>query len=151
VFGTCRGFDSFELYLVLIALALVLNGMSENLDSWSGGGWGVFIAPTTKPTIGEAVYRWAHQTIRCASHVTQSLGFSRFRPLELRLLGASDSLVPHRTNFSLSGAPSGAVLTLRKLSTTVRAHCSLLHTTVGAVTVAPLGAPDSPVLHWTVR
>jgi hypothetical protein len=31
VFGTWRGFDSFELCLVLIALALVLNGMSEKL------------------------------------------------------------------------------------------------------------------------
>jgi hypothetical protein len=48
---------------------------------------------------------------------------------------------------SLSGAPSGAALTLRELS----AHCLLLQTTVGEVAVAPLGAPDSPVLHWTVR
>jgi hypothetical protein len=40
VFGTWRGFDSFELCLVLIALALVLNEMSEKLDAWSGGGWG---------------------------------------------------------------------------------------------------------------
>jgi hypothetical protein len=30
-FGTWRGFDSFELCLVLIALALVLNEMSEKL------------------------------------------------------------------------------------------------------------------------
>jgi hypothetical protein len=35
---TWRGFNSFELCLVLIALALVLNEMSENLDTWSGGG-----------------------------------------------------------------------------------------------------------------
>jgi hypothetical protein len=42
-------------------------------------------------------------------------------------------------------------LTLRAQSRTV--HCSLLllHTTVGAVAVAPLGTPDSPVLHQTVR
>jgi hypothetical protein len=56
-----------ELCLVLIALALVLNEMSEKLGSWSGGGWGVFIAPTTKPTVGEAIYRWAHRTVRCAT------------------------------------------------------------------------------------
>jgi hypothetical protein len=41
VFETWRGFDSFELCLVLIALALVLNGMSEKLGSlewrWFGG------------------------------------------------------------------------------------------------------------------
>jgi hypothetical protein len=28
---------------------------------------GVFIAPTTKPTIGEAVCRWAHRTVQCAT------------------------------------------------------------------------------------
>jgi hypothetical protein len=72
---TWRGFDSLELCLVLIALALVLNEMSENLDAWSGGGWGVFIALNHHIAVGEAVYRWAHQIVRCASHVTQPLGF----------------------------------------------------------------------------
>ena len=46
---------------------------------------------------------------------------------------------------SLSGAPSGAALTLHELSR----HCSrtihLLQTTVGVVAVAPHGTPDSPV------
>ena len=41
VFGTWRGFDSIELCLVLIALALVLNEMSEKLGClewwWLGG------------------------------------------------------------------------------------------------------------------
>jgi hypothetical protein len=41
VFETWGGFDSFELCLVLIALALVLNGMSEKLGYlewwWLGG------------------------------------------------------------------------------------------------------------------
>ena len=41
VIGTWRGFDSIELCLVLIALALVLNEMSEKLGClewwWSGG------------------------------------------------------------------------------------------------------------------
>jgi hypothetical protein len=35
--------------------------------------------------------------VRCASHVTQPLGFWRCRPLELCLLVAPDSPVPHRT------------------------------------------------------
>jgi hypothetical protein len=52
---------------------------------------------------------------------------------------------------SLSGAPSGAALTLRELSV----HCSLvtrmLESTVALATVAPLGTPDSPVSHRTVR
>jgi hypothetical protein len=54
--------------------ALVLNAMAENLDALKCGGWGVFIAPTTKMAVGEAVCRWAHQT----SHVTQPLGFDRW-------------------------------------------------------------------------
>jgi hypothetical protein len=36
--------------------------------------------------------------VRCASHVTQPLGFGRFRPLELCLLVAPDSPVPHQTD-----------------------------------------------------
>jgi hypothetical protein len=35
--------------------------------------------------------------VRCASHVTQPLGFERSRPLKLCLLEAPDSLVPHQT------------------------------------------------------
>jgi hypothetical protein len=76
-----------NLCLVLIALALVLNVKSENLDALKCGGWGVFIAPPTKMAVGEAVCRWAHQTVRCATghcpvwqprHPTV-----RVRPLEL--------------------------------------------------------------------
>jgi hypothetical protein len=58
---------------------------------------GVFIALTTKPTVGEGCCRWAHRTVRCASHITQPLGFWWFWPLELWQLGTSDSPVPHRT------------------------------------------------------
>jgi hypothetical protein len=53
----------FDLCLVLIALALALNVKSENLDALKCGGWGVFIAPTTKMVVGEAVCRWAHRTL----------------------------------------------------------------------------------------
>jgi hypothetical protein len=76
-----------NLCLVLIALALVLNVKSENLDSLKYGSWGVFIAPTTKMAVGEDVCRWAHQIVRCATghcpvrqprHPTV-----RVRPLEL--------------------------------------------------------------------
>jgi hypothetical protein len=52
--------------------------MAENLDALKCGGWGVFIAPPTKMVVGEAVCRWAHRTVRCASHVTQPLGFDRW-------------------------------------------------------------------------
>ena len=54
-------------------------------------------------------------------------------------------------HYSLSGAPSGAALTLRELSV----HCSRcrrpLESTVALGAVAPVGAPDSPVTHWAVR
>jgi hypothetical protein len=46
-----------------------------------------------------------------------------------------------------SGAPSGAALTLRELSAHYSHNVHLLQTTVGAVAIAPLGTPDSPVLH----
>jgi hypothetical protein len=39
---------------------------------------GLFIAPTTKVIVGEGFYRMAHRTVRCASHVTRSLGSDRW-------------------------------------------------------------------------
>jgi hypothetical protein len=53
--------------------ALVLNVMVENLDALKCGGWGVFIAPTTKMAIREAVCR-----VRQPRHPTVMV-----RPLEL--------------------------------------------------------------------
>jgi hypothetical protein len=56
--------------------ALVLNAMAENLDALNGGCWGVFIAPTTKPTVGVGLLSMGTpDTVGCASHVTQPLGF----------------------------------------------------------------------------
>jgi hypothetical protein len=52
---------------------------------------------------------------------------------------------------SLSGAPSGAALTLRELS----AHCAVvsrpLESTVALVSRCSAGTPDSPVTHRTAR
>jgi hypothetical protein len=42
-------------------------------------------------------------------------------------------------------------LTLRAQSALFTVHCTLLQSIVGAVAVTPLGTPDSPVLHRTVR
>jgi hypothetical protein len=58
--------------------ALVLNAVAENLDALKCWWLGVFIAPTTKVTVGEAVCHMAHWTVWCASHVTQPLGFDRW-------------------------------------------------------------------------
>jgi hypothetical protein len=97
---------------VLNAIALVWNVLAENLDALKCGGWGVFIAPTTKVAVGDGCCRMAHRTVRCTSHITQPLGFDRW----------SSDLWGHRTSrwctrqsggatdshCSLSGAPSGA-------------------------------------------
>ena len=73
----------------------------------------------------------------------------RVRPLTAETTGQSGSAPD--SHCSLSGAPSGAALTLRALS----AHCSVvnqpLNSTVALATVALLGTPDSLVLHWTVQ
>jgi hypothetical protein len=47
--------------------ALVLNAMAENLDALNEWWLGVFIAPTTKVAVGEAICRMAHRTVRCAT------------------------------------------------------------------------------------
>jgi hypothetical protein len=75
--------------------------MAANLDALKCGGWGVFIAPTTKLTVGEGFCRMAHRTVRCATgHCPvrqprhQAVGV---RPLELLTSGPPDSPVVHRT------------------------------------------------------
>jgi hypothetical protein len=50
--GLIEALILLNLCLELIALALVLNAMAENLDSLKWWWLGVFIAPTTKPTVG---------------------------------------------------------------------------------------------------
>jgi hypothetical protein len=126
----------------LNALALVLNVLAENLDALKCGGWGVFIAPTTKVAVGEGCCRRAHRTVRYTSHVTQPLGFDRW----------SSDMWGHRTvTIHCPVRLLAPALTLRVQSRTV--HCSLLllQTTVGAVSRCSAGTPDSPVLHRTVR
>jgi hypothetical protein len=130
--------------------------MAENLDALKCGGWGVFIAPTTKITVGEGFCRMAHQTVRCATgHCPvrqpchQAVGF---RPLELLTAGSSDSPVVHRT-----GPVHCPVRLLAPALTSACAvdivHCLPYHCRrpLARVVVAPLGAPDSLVLHRTVR
>jgi hypothetical protein len=100
----------------------------ECLDGWSGGGWGVFISPTTNSTVAEGCCRWAHRTVRCATgHCpVRQPRHPTVRVLVVSTVGALTSwgtrqsdAAPDR-HCSLSGAPSGAALTLCELS----AHCS---------------------------
>jgi hypothetical protein len=108
--------------------ALVLNAICWKLGCLKWWWLGVFIAPTTKPTVGEAVCQWAHRTVRYATRhcpVRQPC-HPTVRVLTVSTVGALTSwgtrqsgVAPNRY-YSLSGAPSGAALTLRELST----HCS---------------------------
>jgi hypothetical protein len=121
----------------------------KNLDAWSGRGSGVFIAPTTKPTVGEAV---SHRTVWCASQVTQLLGFWQFWPFELRQLGASDSPVPHRTTTVHCSVRLLALLWLyANCPRTVHICRRPLESTVALLSRCSTGIPDSPVTHRTVR
>jgi hypothetical protein len=124
--------------------ALVLNALAENLDALKCGGWGVFIAPPTKMAVGEAVCRWAHRTVWCASHVTQPLGFDRW----------SSDRWGHRTVRWCTGQSLFTVWCAfwRCSDFCVNCPCTvhLLQTIVGAVAVATHGTPDSSVLHRTV-
>jgi hypothetical protein len=117
------------------------------LDCWSGGGCGVFIAPNHQ------FNRWGRlrsmgvpDSVRCASHVTQLLGFWRFWPFELCLHVAPESPVPYQTGIVHCSVRLWWLLSLlHELS----AHCScgrrLLQPTVALSSRCSTSAPDSPV------
>jgi hypothetical protein len=145
--------------------ALVLNTMAENLDVLKCGGWGVFIALTTKMVVGETVCRWAHRTVRCATGhcLVRQPRHPTVRVLMVSTVGAltdwgtGQSGAAPNSHCSLSGAPSGAALTLRALSMHCSrslftfaddrwrsSHCSAWHTGHSGAT------PDSPVNYSAV-
>jgi hypothetical protein len=73
----------------------------------------------------------------------------RVRPLELLTCGPPDSPVVHRTGpVHCPVRLLAPALTLRAVRTV---HCTLLQSTVGAVSRYSAGTPESPVLHRTVR
>jgi hypothetical protein len=122
-------------------------------------GWlGLFITPTTKPTVGEDVCRWAHWTVRCSTRhcPMRQPCHPTVRVLTVLTVGAlttwgtGQSGAAPDSHCSLSGAPSGAALTLHELS----AHCSRcrrpLESTVALLSRCSAGTPDSPVTHRTV-
>jgi hypothetical protein len=107
------------------------------------GGWlGLFIAPSTKVTVGEGFCRMAHRTVWCASHVTRPLGSDRWSFWQLG----------HRTvTVHCPVRLLAPILT----STRAGAHCSafIVHCRrpLALCSRYSAGAPDSPVLHRTVR
>jgi hypothetical protein len=108
------------------------------------GGWlGVFIAPTTKVTVGECFCRMAHRTLSGAPATSPGRWNLTVGPFDRWATGqsggASDS------HCSLSGAPSGAALT----SARTGAHCSLLllrcRRPLALCSHYSAGTPDSPM------
>jgi hypothetical protein len=88
-------------------------------------------------------------TVRCASHVTQPLGFGSSRPLEaLSSSGTRQSGTAPDMHCLVSGAPLASVLTSA-------AHCSAVRGTVAVDRCAgsrySAGAPDSLVNYSGVR
>jgi hypothetical protein len=76
----------------------------------------------------------------------------RVRPLELWHLGPPDSPVVHRTGTVHCPVRLLApALPLRELSTYCSCVSRPLNSIIALATVAPLGTPDSLVLHRTVR
>jgi hypothetical protein len=127
--------------------------MSEKLGLLKWWWLGVFIAPTTKPTVGEAICRWAHRIVWCATgHCpVRQPRHPIVRVITVLTVGALTSwdtgqsgATPDR-HCSLSGAPSGAAPTLRELF----AHCSCcrrpLESTVALDSRCSAGTPDSPM------
>jgi hypothetical protein len=99
--------------------------------------------------------RWGTLLSKCAldSPVRQPRHpIVRVRPMELLTCGPPDSPVVHRTGpvhclvRHLTPAP-----TLRVQSVLFTVHCSRCRWPLAWVAVAPLGTPDSPVLHRTIR
>jgi hypothetical protein len=117
--------------------------MIENLDPMNGGWLGVFIAPTTKVTVGEGFYRMAHRTLSGAPTTSPGRWVLTVGAYDRWATGQSGGATD--SHYSLSGAPSGAALT----SAHVGAHCSLLLFRCRRPLVLcsrySAGTPDSPV------
>jgi hypothetical protein len=137
------------------ALALVLNVKYWKLGRLEWWWLGVFIALNHQIAIGTGCCRWAHRTVRCASHVTQPLGFGSFWPLKaLSSSGTGQSGATPDRYCSLSGAPLVTALTSTPIVHLIRAfavdRCAkelLLHWCTGQSG----GTPDSPVNYRGAR
>jgi hypothetical protein len=79
------------------------------LDALKCGGLGVFIAPTTKRTVGEGFCRMAHQTLSGARAMSPSRWILTVGASGIWATGQSGG-APDRS-CRVSGAPSGSALT----------------------------------------
>jgi hypothetical protein len=97
--------------------------MVENLDALKYGGWGVFIAPTTKMTVGEGLFRMAHRTLSGAPATSPGRWVPTIGAFDNGSTGQSGG--PPDRSCSLSGAHLTPALTLRAQSTLFTVHCSV--------------------------
>jgi hypothetical protein len=120
---------------------------------------GVFIAPTTKPTVGEVVCRWAHQAVRCATRhcLVRQPRHPTVRVLTVLTVGSltawgtgQSGATPDR-HYSLSGTPFSAVLALCELSAHCSAFAGVRWSRLLRWSRCSAGTPDSPVAHRAVR
>jgi hypothetical protein len=140
---------SLWLCLWMKSIALVWGLMAENLDSLKCGWLGVFIAPTTKVTVGEGFCRMAHRTVRCATGhcpVRQPCHtVVGFWLLELLTGGPPNSPVVHQTVTIHCPVRLLALLWLLRAQTrTVHFYCSVADDHWRCVAVTTLA-------HQTVR
>jgi hypothetical protein len=117
--------------------------MAENLDAMNGGWLGVFIAPTTKVTVGEGFCRMVHRTLSGAPATSPGRWVLTVGASDMWAIGQSGGAPD--SHYSLSGAPSGAALT----STRAGVHCPLLlfrcRRPLALCSRYSTGTPDSPV------
>jgi hypothetical protein len=116
---------------------------AENLDALKWGSWGVFIAPTTKRTVGEGFCHMVHRTLSGAP--ATSLG--RWVPT----VGASDNWATGQSggaldsHYSLSGAPSAPALTSARAVVHRSVSLFLCRRPLVLYSRYSAGTPDSPV------
>jgi hypothetical protein len=113
---------------------------------------GIYSPQPPKDRWGRMLLMGAPDSVRCASHVTQPLGFGSFWPLEaLSSSGTGQSRAAPNRHCSLSGAP----LTGDSNSARTVLHCSsdlqLLQATVAQSSRCSAGAPDSLVNYSGAR
>jgi hypothetical protein len=127
--------------------ALVLNALAEKLGCLEWWWLGVFIAPTTKPTVEVGLLSMGapDSPVRQPHHPTvRVLTVSTVGALISWCIGQSGAAPD--SHCSLSGAPLAPALTSAVNCSFIRA----LYSRPLLIAVAPLGAPDSPVAHRIV-
>jgi hypothetical protein len=128
--------------------ALVWGLMAENSDALKCGGWGIYSPNHQNDRWWRLLsYGAPDSPVRQPRH--QAVGF---RPLKLLTTGPPDSPVVHRTVtvHCLVRLLAPALTSTRAVGTV---HCLLYRCRrpLARVAVAPLGTPDSPVVHRTVQ